>query len=56
MTKSVTKPTAPSNESRQVQAKAEQRRLVWLYLFSFGMIAGVVAVATVVAHWMRPIS
>jgi hypothetical protein len=33
--------------------KAEQRQLVWRFVLSFGVIAGTVAAATMVAHWMR---
>jgi hypothetical protein len=33
--------------------KAEQRQLVWRFLLSFGVIAGTVTVATMVARWMR---
>ena len=33
--------------------KAEQRQLVWRFLFSFGLIAGTVALATMIARWMR---
>ena len=33
--------------------KAEQRQLVWRFLFSFGLIAGTVAVATMIARWVR---
>jgi len=35
------------------EMKTEQLQLIWRFLFSFGMIAGTVAVATLVAHWMR---
>ena len=40
---SVTKPTM----------KDERRQLVWRFLLSFGLIAGTVAVATMIARWMR---
>jgi hypothetical protein len=35
------------------EMKAEQWQLVWRFLFSFGVIAGTVAAATLVARWMR---
>jgi hypothetical protein len=37
----------------EVRAKAERRELVWHILFALGMIAGVVAAATMIADWMR---
>jgi len=30
--------------------KAEQRQLVWRFVFSFGLIVGTVAVATLIAR------
>jgi hypothetical protein len=56
MTNSADKSIARAEETGQAQVQAEQRQLVWRYLFSFGLIAGIVAVATMVAHWMRPLS
>jgi len=32
--------------------KAERRQLVWRFVLSFGVIAGTVAVATMVARWV----
>jgi hypothetical protein len=52
---SISKPILVGQETGQVQMKVERRQLVWRLLFSFGAIAGVVMVATVIAHWMRPI-
>jgi len=40
-------------QTGEVQVKAERRELVWHILFSFGMIVGVVATATMIADWMR---
>jgi hypothetical protein len=31
----------------------ERRQLIWRFVLSFGVIAGTVAVATMVARWMR---
>ncbi len=42
-------------QTGEVQVQAERRQLVWRILSSFGMIAGVVAAATMIAHWMRVI-
>jgi hypothetical protein len=33
--------------------KAERRQLVWRFILSFGVIAGTVAAATIVARWMH---
>ena len=49
------KPILVDQETGEVQMQIERRRLVWRFLFSFGSIAGVVTVATMIAHWMRPI-
>jgi hypothetical protein len=52
---SVSKPIVQAEQQTgEVQMKAERRQLVWCFLFSFGVIAGTVAVATMIAHWMRP--
>ena len=40
-------------QTSEDQMKAERRQLVWRFLFSFAVIAGTVAVATMVAHWVR---
>ncbi len=42
-------------QTGEIQVKAERRQLVWHILFSFGMIAGVVAAATMIAHWVHAI-
>lgn len=42
-------------QASEVRMKDERRQLLWRFLFSFGMIAGIVAVATGIAHWMPPI-
>jgi len=39
--------------STPITKKAEQRQLVWRFVLSFGVIAGTVAVATMVARSMR---
>ena len=52
---SMNKPILEEQRTGEAQKKAERRRLAWDFLFSFGMIAGVVAVATLVAHWVRTI-
>ncbi len=39
--------------STPVVVKAERRQLVWRFVLSFGVIAGTVAVATMVARWIR---
>jgi len=33
--------------------KTEQQQLIWRFLFSVGVIAGTVSVATIVARWLR---
>lgn len=33
--------------------KTERRQLAWRFVLSFAVIAGTVAVATMVAHWTR---
>ena len=33
--------------------KAERRQLIWRFFLSFGVIAGTVTVATLLARWMR---
>jgi hypothetical protein len=48
-------PILVEQQTREVQVKTERRELVWHILFSFGMIAGVVAAATMIADWMRAI-
>ena len=37
-----------------VQMKAERRQLVWRFLFSLVVIAGTVAIATLIAHSIAP--
>jgi hypothetical protein len=49
---SVIKPVSQVEHS----AKVELGKLVWRFLWSLGLIAGIVAVATMIAHWMRPIA
>ena len=39
--------------SKPTIIKSEQRQLVFRFVLSFGVIAGTVAVATLVARWMR---
>jgi len=52
---SVSKPISPAEQQTgEIQIKAEPRQLVWRFLLSFGVIAGTVAVATMIAHWGRP--
>ncbi|HUA20157.1 MAG TPA: hypothetical protein VMB25_15520 [Bryobacteraceae bacterium] len=46
-------PIVVQQQTGEAQVKAERRHLVWRILSSFGMIAGVVAAATMIAHWMR---
>jgi hypothetical protein len=46
-------PILVEQQAGEVQVKVERRELVWHILFSFGMIAGVVAAATTIADWMR---
>ncbi len=48
-------PILVSQQTAEAQVKTERRELVWHILFSFGMIAGVVAAATMIADWMRAI-
>ena len=52
---SVNKPTLVEQQTGEVQRQGERRQLVWDFLVSFGVIAGVVATATLVAHWVRTI-
>ena len=52
---SINEPILVEQQTGEVQVKDERRVLVWHILFSFGMIAGVVAAATVIADWMRAI-
>ena len=53
---SMNEPILVEQQTGEVQVKTERRELIWHMLFSFGMIAGVVAAATMIAHWMRTIS
>jgi hypothetical protein len=39
--------------SEPIVIKSERRQLVWRFVLSFGVIAGTVAVATMVARSMR---
>lgn len=48
-------PILVEQQTGEVQVKAERRVLVWHIFFSFGMIAGVVAAATMIADWIRAI-
>ncbi len=48
-------PILVEQQTGEMQVKAERRELIWHMLFSFGMIAGVVAAATVIADWTRAI-
>lgn len=52
---STNEPILEDQPTGEVQVKAEQRRLLWHILLTFGMIAGVVAAATLIAHWVQPI-
>ena len=52
---SMNAPILVDQQTGEIQVKAERRQLVWHILFSFGMIAGVVAAATGIADWMRAI-
>lgn len=52
---SVNKHTVVVPQTDEVQRRGERRQLLWDFLISSGMIAGVVTVATLVAHWMRTI-
>ena len=52
---SMNEPILIEQQNGEVRAKAERRQLVWRIVFSFGMIAGVVAAATLIADWMRAI-
>lgn len=54
-TDSVNKPAGRAEETRQIQLKAEQGKLFWRFVWAFGLIGGVVAAATVAAHWMGPL-
>ena len=48
-------PILVEQQTGEVQVKTERRELIWNMLFSFGMIAGVVAAATMIAHWLHTI-
>jgi hypothetical protein len=48
-------PVLEDQPTGEAQVKAVQRRLLWHILLTFGMIAGVVAAATLIAHWVQPI-
>jgi len=48
-------PILVEQQTGEMQVKAERRQFVWHIPFSFGMIARVVAAATVIADWMRAI-
>ena len=50
----VDSPVIKSVSQVEHSAKVEQGKLVWRFLWSFGLIAGIVAVATMIAHWIRP--
>jgi hypothetical protein len=53
---SLNKPTLETDRlAVEPRKKAERRQLLWRFLFSFGLIASTVAVATMIAHWTRPI-
>jgi hypothetical protein len=52
---SMDKPILVEQQTGEVQVKAERRQIFWRFLFSFGLIASVVAVATMIARWIRPI-
>ena len=52
---SMNEPILVEQQTGEVQVKTERRELIWHMLFSFGMIAGVVAAATMIAHWMHTI-
>jgi len=54
-TNSVNEPPVRVEETRQIKAKAEHGQLLWRFVLAFGLIVGVVAIATMVAHWMRPL-
>jgi hypothetical protein len=41
-------------QTDEVQMKAERRQLVWRFLLAFGVMAGTVAAATMMARWVRP--
>lgn len=42
-------------QTDEVQMKIERRELLWHFLIAFGVIAGAVTVATMIAHWTRPL-
>ena len=42
-------------QTGEVQMKIERRELLWHFLIAFGVIAGAVTVATMLAHWTRPL-
>jgi hypothetical protein len=52
---SMNESTSVEQKNGEVEVKVERRQLVWHILFSVGMIALVVAAATMIAHWMRTI-
>ena len=52
---SMNEPILIEQQTGEAQVKAERRELVWHILFSFGMIAGVVAAATMIADWLQAI-
>jgi hypothetical protein len=48
-------PILVEQQTGEVQVQAERRQLVWHILSAFGLIAVVVAAATIIGHWMRTI-
>ena len=53
-TDSVNEPSVRAGNG-QILAKALQGQLLWRFVLAFGLIVGVVALATMVAHWIRPL-
>ena len=48
-------PTLLEQPTGEVPLKTERHALLWHILFTFGMIAGVVGAATMIAHWVQAI-
>jgi len=52
---SVSKSTLQAEtQVNEEEMKAEHDRLLWRFVFSSGMIASIVAIATAFAHWVPP--
>ena len=47
-------PIFRAEQTGVVQIKAARRQLVWRFLFSFAVIGGTVALATLIAHSIAP--